>query len=98
MQRILLLVSILSLFAGCHYVRDPYPDLIETQKTLMSGCDLLGLVAETADANQIFSTIAQREMVTRVKARSVQLGATHIVWLHKTETGAAAEAYRCPVR
>jgi hypothetical protein len=89
---------VLLVFMGCAYVEalsDPYPDLVETQAPLIAGCEMLGLVSESADADQILSAAARRDMLIQVKARAVQLGATHIVWLHKTDVSAAAEAYRC---
>ncbi len=87
------------LIGGCSYfkdpVKDPYSQLSEVQAQLVVDCDMLGLVAETADADKLFPYFARREMVRRVKARANQLGATHIVWLHKTNESAAAQTYRC---
>jgi hypothetical protein len=78
-----------------HWFVEPYPDLIETEKQLVTGCNFLGLVVETADAANPFSLAAETNMVLRVRERAGQLGATHIVWLHKTATTATAEAYQC---
>lgn len=81
---------------GCAYFQPAHPNLIETQMRLVSGCDMLGVIAETSDADRISGYLARRAMVNQVKARAIQLGATHIAWLHQTETSAAAKAYRCP--
>ena len=78
-----------------HWFVEPYPDLVETEKQLVADCDFLGVVTETADAANPFSLAAETNMVLQVRERAGQLGATHIVWLHKTGTMAAAEAYRC---
>lgn len=87
------------LMVGCSHVAQPFkdshPELIETQPQLVSGCDMLGMIAETADADQISSCLARRQMLNRVKARAVELGATHLVWLHQTNESAAAKAFRC---
>jgi len=86
----------LALNACSHWFVDPYPDLVETEKQLVQNCALLGVVAETADAANPFSAAAGINMVLRVRERAGQLGATHLVWLHQTDTMATAEAYRCP--
>ncbi len=94
----MVIFSSLLVLMGCTYLNDlgdPYSDLVETQQPLVAGCEMLGLISESADADQISSTLASRDMVIHVKARAIQLGATHIVWLHKTDVSAAAEAYRC---
>ena len=87
------------LINGCSYfkdpIKDPYSQLSEAQAQEVAGCDTLGLVAETADADKLSPYLARREMVRRVKARASQLGATHIVWLHQTNESAAAQTYRC---
>ncbi|MBI5895236.1 MAG: hypothetical protein HZB24_04230 [Desulfobacterales bacterium] len=69
--------------------------MAETQPQRVAGCDRLAMVAENADADKLFPYFARKEMVKRVKARAVELGATHIVWLHQTNGSAAAEVYRC---
>jgi hypothetical protein len=87
------------LFTGCTHLekpfKAPYAQLTETQPQLVAGCDMLSMVAETANAERLFPYFARKEMIKRVKARAVELGATHIVWLHQTNESAAAEAYRC---
>ncbi|MFZ1983522.1 MAG: hypothetical protein WAU91_03860 [Desulfatitalea sp.] len=101
MKRFLCLWTIFlagALLTGCTHFKDPFPQLIETQAQLVAGCDLLAVIAETADADRISAYLARREMVKRVKARAVQLGATHIVWLHSTNESATAQAYRCEKR
>lgn len=85
--------------AGCAHLpnpfRDPFPNLVETQPQLVTGCDMLGTVAETADADRISDRMAKRAMINEVRERATQLGATHIVWLHRTDASATAQAYRC---
>jgi hypothetical protein len=90
------------LLTGCSHIdapfKDPFPQLIETQPQLVAGCDMLAMISETANADQLSAYLARRGMVKRVKARAVELGATHIVWLHNTNESAAAQAYRCENR
>jgi hypothetical protein len=90
------------LLTGCSHIeepfKDPFPQLTETQSQLVAGCDMLAVITETANADSLSVYLARREMVKRVKARAVQLGATHIVWLHNTNDSAAAQAYRCVKR
>lgn len=86
--------------AGCAHLpnpfRDPFPNLVETQPQLVAGCDMLGTVTETADADRISDRMAKRAMLNKVRERATQLGATHLVWLHRTDASATAQAYRCP--
>jgi len=95
--RMILIVGLL--VSGCSYfsdpLKDPYSQLNEVQAQQVVACDMLGLVAETADADKLFPSLARRAMVRRVKARASQLGATHMVWMHQTNESAAAKAYRC---
>ena len=86
---------VLTLSACPHWFAEPYPDLIETEKQTVADCRLIGMVSEAADASNPFPVAAEANMVLRVRERAGQMGATHIVWLHKTGTMAAAEAYRC---
>lgn len=85
---------ILSL-TGCAQFRNVYPELVETQASLVEGCQRLGMISETANADHPSAYMARREMENRARERAYQLGATHIVWLHNTETSAALQAYRC---
>ena len=89
-------VLTLLLSACSHWFVEPYPDVVETESQLVKGCELLSVVTEIADAGNPFPAAARANMVLRVRERAGQLGATHIVWLHKTNTMATAEAYRCP--
>lgn len=90
-----------SLLAGCLLMgnspQDPNPrQLIEVEAQLVADCTKVGVLTETADAASPFPVTSTKRMIQRLKARAVQLGATHLVWLHKTNLAAAAEAYRCP--
>ena len=93
-----MILTIGLLINGCSYFKDSpsqSSQLSEVQAQQVVGCDMLGLVSETADADKLSVYLARREMVQRVKARASQLGATHIVWLHQTNESAAAQTYRC---
>ena len=79
------------LLAGCVYVEQKKTArILETEQQLVAGC-----TSETADAGNPFAFYAERRMWVNLKQRAAQLGATHIVWLHKTSQSAAAEAFRC---
>ncbi|KJS28738.1 MAG: hypothetical protein VR64_23160 [Desulfatitalea sp. BRH_c12] len=80
---------------GCSSLANPPSGLTETQESLMTECRMLGMVAETADAANLSTYLAQRNMVQKIERRALQLRATHIVWLHGTPDSAAAKAYRC---
>jgi hypothetical protein len=96
MKHIVLLIFAGMLVTACSTVATMgTPELIETEKQLVAGCQPLGMVTETADAGNPFAAYARVDMLAKVRSRAVKLGATHIVWLHKTPTSAAAEAYRC---
>lgn len=94
-MRYLLSVILFFWISGCTSPTNRPPDLIETQDCLVSGCTMLGMVTETADAGWISAHAARYRMLGKIRARAGQLGATHIVWLHKTDDSAAAKAYRC---
>ncbi len=79
---------------GCAHAVEP-PELTETEPQLVTGCLQLGVLTETADAANPFPIIATRRMVDQVKERARHLGATHIVWLHKTDIAATAEVFNC---
>lgn len=82
---------------GCAHSEDPYAGRFdEVPPELVSDCDLIGVINENANAGDPFPWLATKKMILRVKERAVQLQATHLVWLHKTELSASAEAYRCP--
>jgi hypothetical protein len=83
---------------GCsyHWFEEPYPQILEAEKQQVAGCALLGVVSETADAANPWSFAAKQNMIFKVRERAGQLGATHVVWLHRTASMATAEAYMCP--
>jgi len=98
-MRYLILLSLFLLpLWGCsyHLVEEPYPDILEAEKQQVNGCAMLGVVSENADAGNPISIAAKQNMIFKVRERAGQLGATHIVWLHKTSNMATAEAYDCP--
>jgi hypothetical protein len=96
-MRLFILIGLVGLLlsACVHWFVEPYPDVVETEKPLVQGCKMLGVVSEAADADNPLSLAAETNMILRVRERSGQMGATHIVWLHKTSTMATAEAYQC---
>lgn len=98
MKRIPLIAFLALILLGCTYqwVQEPYPEILEAEKQQVDKCRMLGMVSESADAANPFSLAAEHNMILRVRERAGQLGATHIVWLHRTSTMASAEAYRCP--
>ncbi len=96
MKSISPLVFIALFISGCAYFQGDYDRLKETEGQLVERCHLLGVISETADADRILSHPAKYEMIGKVKKRALELGATHIVWLHKTSDSAAAQAYQCP--
>lgn len=90
-------ISIIFSLCGCaRYLDSSYSDILETEAALVKNCSKLGVVTETADADDPFPWVATRRMIFRIKERAVQLGGTHIVWDHKTATSATAEVYDCP--
>jgi hypothetical protein len=81
---------------GCAHLKNPHDgQLLEVEAQLVTGCAMVGVISETADAGNPFPFAATNKMNHRVKQRAMELGATHLVWLHKTNLSAAAEAYRC---
>ncbi len=98
MKYLILLPLFFTTLWGCsyHWFQDPYPDILEAEKEQVSGCAMLGVVSETADAGNPIPIAAKQNMIFKVRERAGQLGATHIVWLHKTSHMATAEAYDCP--
>lgn len=97
MNKKITVFAIIIFFSGCAYVKEPFLKIIETQPQLVRNCSLLGVVAQTSDADRIVSHAAWQKAKVSIKERAIELGATHIVWLHNTKESVAAEAYRCPV-
>jgi hypothetical protein len=96
MRYAIAIIGLVLTLTGCpQWFVEPYPNLIETEKPMVADCRFLGMISETADAGNPFPLAAETNMVLRVRERAGQMGATHIVWLHKTATMAAAETYRC---
>jgi hypothetical protein len=95
-RSILLALAVLSGLSACTVWRGTgYPQLVETQARMVEECVLVSTIAETASAENPFPIDAKIAMIRRVKDRAVQLGATHLVWLHQTYASATAQAYRC---
>jgi hypothetical protein len=98
MKWFMLVVLITLAAGGCsrHVYDEPYPDLLEAEHQQVKGCTLLGVISETADAANPWSLAAETNMVFRVRERAGQLGATHLVWRHRTGAMATGQAYHCP--
>ncbi len=94
-KRLLPLLLLILLGCSYHWFEEPHPDILEAEKQQVDGCAMLGVVSETADAANPWSIAAKQNMIFRVRERAGQLGATHIVWLHKTSSMATAQAYNC---
>lgn len=80
---------------GCAQFENVYPELVETQAPLVESCRRLGMISETANAEHLSAFMARREMENQARERAFQMGATHIVWLHRTANSAALQAYWC---
>ena len=98
MKTILYIALVALALGGCnsHWFDEPYPDILEAEKVQVAGCSDLGMISESAEAANPWSIAAKQNMIFRVRERAGQMGATHIVWLHKTGTMASAQAYQCP--
>ncbi len=73
------------------------PAVVDPQCTSwVADCLHLGMLAETADDVSPWRFQATRRMENRLQDRAVRLKATHIIWLHRSPSSAAAEVFRCP--
>lgn len=98
-MRTTLIFSILllgALASACSYWSGKAPQITEVEPQLVSNCRLLGVLNETADADAVFQWRETEKMILRIKQRAVQLGATHLVWNHRSRFSASASAYLCP--
>ena len=95
MKAMLYVLALAMGVTACAQFRNVHPELIETQAALVEGCRRLGTISETANADYLSDFMARQAMENRVRERAVQLGATHLVWLHRTPTSAAAQAFAC---
>jgi hypothetical protein len=87
------------LLVGCTYLyTDSSPELLEAETVQMDGCRKLGVISDTADAGNVSAYDAAYRMIANIKTRALRMGATHIVWLRKSELSATAVAYQCPSR
>ena len=93
----ILLLGFLTLLAGCGHwpFGESQADLIETELQKVSDCEQVGALSETVDTNKIITPLARREMIERLESRAQDLGATHLVWVYRTDQTAAARAFRC---
>ena len=97
MKNVVCIVLVGMTLWGCsrHWLGEPYPDILEAEKQQVSECVMLGVISETADAANPWSIAAKKNMIFLVRERAGQLGATHLVWRHKTSNMATAEVYKC---
>lgn len=72
------------------------PELIEAEYQQVASCQQVGALSETLDTGKIITSLARRKMINRLKTRAHALGATHLVWVYRTDQTAAVRAYRCP--
>jgi hypothetical protein len=94
---ILSIFAMLTLFLACsHWPADLFQaELAEAEIQQVAGCEQVGALSETLDTGRIITPQARREMVARLKTRARALGATHMVWVYRTDQTAAARAFRC---
>jgi hypothetical protein len=70
--------------------------LVETEIQQVAACGQVGALSETLDTDRIVTPLARREMFEEIERRAQALGATHLVWIYRTDQAAAARAFRCP--
>ncbi len=69
--------------------------LVETDERMVQACRNLGSVSRSADMDKLFAVHLTNRNIQAVKRQAAQLGATHIVWLYRYKSSAAAQAYSC---
>ena len=69
--------------------------IVETDERLVQRCEYLGAVRQGTDIDTVFDSVDTERNIQEVKIQAARLGATHIVWLYRYKTSAAATAYRC---
>ncbi|MEJ2638332.1 MAG: hypothetical protein P8010_02035 [Desulfosarcinaceae bacterium] len=89
--------GVLTLPLACgHWPLDVFQaDLIEAEIQQVAACEQVGALSESLDTGRIITPLARREMVAHLKERALALGATHLVWVYRTDQTAAARAFRC---
>ncbi len=95
-MRSFIIILVFTVLSGCSLWPSRPPRIAEVEPQLVTDCHFLAVLNETADADRIIQMHAAEEMVTRIKERAVQLGATHLVWHHRTKSSASASVYFCP--
>ena len=85
------------LLAGCGHwpFGEAPPELLEAEPSQVAECQQVGALSETADAGRIAAHRARREMLDLIETRAQSLGATHLVWVYRTDQAMAARAFRC---
>lgn len=89
--------------ASCATVPDPETQhldqlaqqLVVTDERMVQTCKNLGSVSRSADIQQLFGYHLESRNIQAIKRQAAQLGATHIVWLYRYKSSAAAMAYSC---
>ncbi len=91
------MLGLLLMLTACGHwpFADPQPALVEAEWQQVAECQQVGTLSETVDTARIVTPLARREMVERLYARAQSLGATHLVWVYRTDQTAAVRAYRC---
>jgi hypothetical protein len=92
-----LLLGLGTLLMGCGHwpFGGDRADLVEAEMEQMVACEQVGALSETLDTGRIVTPLARREMFEQVEKRAKALGATHLVWVYRTDQAAAARAFRC---
>ena len=70
-------------------------DLVEAESQQVARCEQVGSLSETIDANRIITPLARQEMTDEIERRAKALGATHLVWVYRTDQAVAARVFRC---
>ena len=70
--------------------------LVEAEIQQVGECGQVGTLSETLDTDRIITPLARREMFAEIERRAQALGATHLVWVYRTDQAAAARVFRCP--
>ena len=89
--------------ASCTTVPDPETQrldqlaqqLVVTDERMVQTCKNLGSVSQSADIQKLFGYHLEKRNIQAIKRQAAQLGASHIVWLYRYKSSAAALAYSC---
>ena len=83
-------------FASCYSLNPSTSPLTESVEAEVSGCEFLGTLSEDTDPGKLFKTMESYSCQNKIIRQAEMSGATHLIWLYRYDTGAAAKIYRCP--